>query len=308
MDDFTSALRRGLSGTVKSPVFIVAGLLAGVVTAIALIQYGPLGSTVSGTEPDMIETIVVLLASTVLPMFVMPFLLGGALGCAVAQSAGGSASWGLFMGSAKKHYMNLLMAGIGAWLVFYLLSLILLVLIVLGSVSVVLMMLLLVLGIVIMFIGLMFIEFYDISIVAGGADFLRSFGASIGFVRKHLPVVVPFFLIVVGLKLLVQLPLLTAYMLKGLTILTANMTYYENGTVNATLMNETVNSTALAMQSISFSAPSLAAIMLLQGLVQAVVFAFVVSYKAEFYQWARNLKKITDFDYDFSADAGLKNK
>jgi hypothetical protein len=41
----------------------------------------------------------------------------------------------------------------------------------------------------------------------------------------------------------------------------------------------------------------------LQILVQTVVFAFLISYKVEFYQWAKNYKKtkkITDFDYDFS--------
>lgn len=302
MDDFTSALRRGLSGTVKGPVLIVAGLLSGLITAITLIQYGPLDGIINSTQPDMIETIVVLGVSIVLPMFAMPFILGGALGCAVAQSAGGKSSWALFVESGKKHYLNLLMAGIAAWLVFYFLSLFMVVLIFIGSASPLLMLLLVLIGGLIMFLGLMFIEFYDISIVSGGADFVRSFGESIGFVRKHLPVVVPFFIILVGLKMLVQLPLLTAYLLKGIAIIAANLTYYDNGTVNTTLMNETVNSTTMALQSISFSAPSLVAIMLLQGLVQAVVFAFLVSYKAEFYQWAKNIKKITDFDYDFSAD------
>lgn len=306
MDDFTSALRRGFSGTVRSPVFIVAGLLSGLVAAIALIQYGPLGSIVSSTEPDMIETALVMGVTIVLPMFAMPFIIGGALGCAVVQSKGDKVSWGLFLESGKKHYMNLLLAGIGAWLVFYFLSLIMLVLIIFGSTSPLLMLLLAPIGAIGMFLGLMFIEFYDISIVGGGADFIRSFGASIGFVRKHMAIVVPFFIIVVALKMLVQLPLLTAYLLKGIAIIAANLTYFDNGTVNTTFMNETINSTTMAMQSISFSAPSLIAIMLLQGLVQAIVFAFLIPYKAEFYRWANGIRKITDFDYDFSADAEKK--
>ncbi|CAJ35673.1 DUF7847 domain-containing protein [Methanocella arvoryzae] len=302
MDDFTSALRRGLSGTVKSPVLIVAGLLSGLVMAVTLIQYGPLNSVVNSTQPDLIETILVLGVSTVLPMFAMPFILGGALGCAVAQSTGGKASWGLFFETGRKHYLNMLMAGIAAWLVYYFLSLLMIVLIIMGSASPLFMFLLVLIGGAALFFGLMFIEFYDISIVAGKVDFIRSFGESIGFVRKHVAIVIPFFIIVVALKTLVQLPLLTAYLLKGISIIAANLTYYDNGTVNSTLLNETVNSTTAALQTISFSAPSLLAIMLLQGLVQSIVFAFLISCKAEFYQWAKNIKKITDFDYDFSAD------
>lgn len=302
MDDFTKALRRGLSGTVKGPVLIVAGLLSGIITAITLIQYGPLNSML-GTQPELIVSFFVLLVSIVVPMFAMPFILGGALGCAVAQATGGPANWGIFLEAGKKNYLNLLMAGIGAWLIFYFLSLIVIVLIFVGSFSPLLMLLLVILGFAIMFTGLMFIEFYDIAIVADGADFARSFSKSIGFVRKHFVAVVPFFAIVAGLKLLAQLPLMTAYLLKGIGLIAANLSQYDNGTINSTLMNESLNSTALAMQSINFSVPSLLAIMLLQGLVQSIVFAFVVSYKAEFYGSRKNVKKITDFDYDFSSES-----
>jgi threonine/homoserine/homoserine lactone efflux protein len=51
------------------------------------------------------------------------------------------------------------------------------------------------------------------------------------------------------------------------------------------------------------STSSLIAIAALQILVQIVVFAFVISFKAEFWRWAKSYKaakKITDFDYDFS--------
>lgn len=301
MDDFTSALRKGLKGTVSSPVFIVAGLLSGIVSAISIIQYGPFTGFLAPENQDLAGMVLVLLTSIVVPLLTMAFITGGALGCAAAQARGENVSFGLFVREGKKHYLNLLWGGIGALIVFYFLAIVLLLLVGLGSVSAILLLLLSLGSLALMFAGLMAIEFYDIAIVADGLDFTRAFPASIGFVRKHLPRVIPFFLIVLLVKLLVELPLFTAILLKEMAAIAANLTYYDNGTINATGLNETLNSSATALQ-VGFSIPSLAAIMVLQGLVQAVVFAFLVCYKAEFYRWVKGLRKITDFDYDFSGE------
>jgi hypothetical protein len=77
-----------------------------------------------------------------------------------------------------------------------------------------------------------------------------------------------------------------------------NYSYYFNETANGTNMS-LLNTTQLASQVITFSVPSLIALGLMQVILHTIVFAFLVSYKAEFYRWAKSIKRITDFDYEF---------
>ena len=311
MDDFATVLKKGFTGMAKSPVLIVAGLASGIVTAIMLLQYSQPATEYLNGQWEWVVIVYMLVATFVLPAIILPFLIGGALGGAVAQASGGKASWGLFLKSGAKNYLNLLIAGIGAIIINLLLYSIYTEMIEFGYLAPILMLVVFVAGAVIWFAGLMFTEFYDIAIVADGADFIRAFPVSIEFVRRHLSTVVPFFVIVITAKILAQLPIYMAFMFKFMALVLANVTYDANGTINETSMNATIanmsminstNSTDLMLQVSHFSLPSIAFIALFQGLIQSIVFAFVVSYKAEFYQWVKNRRNITDFDYDFSAE------
>jgi len=291
-------------GAARSPIFIISGLFSGIIGAITLIQYSTLASA---SQSSSLQVIAVSSIPIIVSMLTMPFITGGALGCAVEQATGGGATWELFISSGKKYYMNLLIAWIMAWLASYLLWLLAAVLVMIGVMSsggamaMLLLLILLPISAMIMFVGLMFIEFYDIAIVADGVDFARAFGVSIGFVWKHLMIVVPFAIIITGVKILVWLPLVSALFMKYFLIVASNLSYYENGTVNTTAFNQSLNATAPGgMPVSSFGLPSLAAIMVLQMLIQSVAFAFITAYKAEFYKWRKGIRRITDFDYDFA--------
>ena len=151
----------------------------------------------------------------------------------------------------------------------------------------------------IVFVCLAAIEFYDIAIVAEGLDFVKGFTASVSFVRKHFRFALLFFAIVLVARFLVQLPVMCVIELKLMAGFFANNPDFFNNTTNATNMTA-VNLTEMASQAITLSVPSLLAIAVMQIILQTIVFAFVNSYKAEFYRWAKSFKRITDFDYEFT--------
>jgi len=303
MDDFISVLSRGAARASQGPVLITAGLAVGLIGALGLIQYSSWGADASSGTAGTAALLLVTAVTVVLPQLLLPFFLGGALGYAVEAADGGKPGWPTFVASGKRHYVSLFLAGIVAWLIFYLLALLLSLLIAVGTLALALLPLLALLGLAVMFIVLMFIEFYDIAIVADGADFLRAFPASAGFVSRHLRPVLPFFIIVIAAKVIVQLPLFSALFVRTVAELAANYSLYNSTLANGTFNETFANSTLMATQAAPFSPVALLAIALIQALAQAIAFAFLISYKAEFYHWARGIKKITDFDYDFSAES-----
>jgi hypothetical protein len=301
MDDFISVLKKGAAGAAKGAVLPVAGLAAGLINALGLVQYSPAGAAALNDTTSLVPLIAVTTMAVLLPLIVLPFLLGGALGYAVEAVSGGRPGWPAFVSSGKRHYVRLLAAGIVAWIIFYLLALMTTVLFAFGALAPALLPVVVILALAVMFVCLMLIEFYDISIVSEGTDFFRAFAASAGFASRHLSLVVPFFLIVAAAKVVAQLPIFTAIFVRTVAELAANFSYY-NGTANGTLNSTYANATLLAAQTAPFSLPALLGVAILQVLAQAVAFAFVVYYKAEFYRWVKGIKRITDFDYDFSQE------
>jgi len=298
MDDFVSVLRKGASGTGKGTVLLAAGLIIGLVGAIGLIQYTDYGQALISDTAAILPSLLVITLTTVLPLVVTPYLLGGALGYAVRMASGGKPGWPEFFASARKHYPKLFFAGIIAYVIYMILGIVIVGVIFLGTAGSLIFCGLALPVVLFVFVCLMAIEFYDIIIVSENADFMKSFTASIGFVRKHFKVVLPFFLIAVAARILVMVPMFMANELKIMAELVANYSYYINETANSTNLT-TVNMTQLADQINTFSVPSLLAIAALQVILQTLVFAFLISYKAEFYRWAKSIKNITDFDYEF---------
>lgn len=294
MDDFLTVLRKGAVGTGKGPVLVAAGLVVALLSAIGLVQYTDFGQAlISDTADLLLPSLLVVTLTTVLPLVVTPYVLGGALGYALAQSSGDRPGWKTFFAAARAHYTNLFFAGIIAYILY---AILLLALVFTASTSV--LCCLLPVAALVVFVILMAIEFYDIVIVAEGADFIKCFSASVAFVRKNFRVVVPFFIIAIIARFLVQLPIICATELKFMAEFFNNYSYYFNETANGTNMS-LLNTTQLASQVITFSVPSLLALGLMQVILHTIVFAFLVSYKAEFYRWAKSIKRITDFDYEF---------
>ena len=297
MDDFASVLRKGLAGAGKGTVLLAAGFAAGLVGAAALLNYAdiPAGS---------LATVGLWGLVVLMPQVVLPFITGGALGYALEAASGGSPGRGVFFASARRHYFSLLIAGLFIFFAMMLLNSPAAFLEEAGIADISLICMVDVTAFVLLFVVLMFLEFYDVIIVAEGVGFGQGLAMSVDFVRKHLPTVVPFFIIVLVAKFLVQLPSMTAIMLRYVSYVAANYSLYANDTANGTLNSSYLNDTLAAM-STPFSAPSLISIAVLQVLVQTIVFAFLYSYKAHFYLWLKNrkaAKKITDFDYDFSQE------
>jgi hypothetical protein len=291
MDDFGSVLRKGLAGAGKGAPLLAAGLIAGLAYAIGLFN------TVDVTTADTPSILVSALISFI-PLVVVPYVTGGALGYALEASAGGNPGWPTFFASARKHYSSLFLAGIAIFLLFNLALLSL----ISGSVDVVLLCMTGLFTLFALFLALMFLEFYDVAIVSGDLGTVDGLRASFTFVRKNLLRVLPFFLIVLFAKLLVQLPLFFTETLRMAAVIGDNYSLFFNNTTNGTL-NETFLNATLAAQATPMGTPSLIAVAVLQILVQMIVFAFVISYKVEFWRWAGSFKaakKITDFDYDFS--------
>jgi|AGTN01.2.fsa_nt_gi hypothetical protein len=288
MDDFASVLRKGLAGAGKGAPILTAGLIAGLVYAIGLFYSVDLTSVDVATS--LISTLI-----TFIPLIVIPYVVGGALGYALEASSGGDPGWPTFFASARKHYASLFFAGIAIYLLFNLAAIVL----VAGAIDVILLCTVFLLTIIALLAVLMFLEFYDIAIVSGDMSAMEGLRASVAFVQKNLRRVIPFFLIVLISKALIMIPLYTAEALRVVADIAANYQWYFNNTttgeVNMTYLNSTIAAGATPM-----SAPMLTIVAVLQILLQMIVFSFVISYKVEFWRWGKSIKSITDFDYDFS--------
>ena len=298
MVDFVSVLKRGASRTGKGPVLLAAGFVAAMVSATDLLQYTEYGQALYTDTADVLQLLLYVTLTIVLPLLVIPYVLGGALGYAVEMASGGKPGWPTFFASARKHYLNLFFAGIIAYVIYQIMGIILVNVLFLGMAGSLILCGIALPVILLAFVCAMAIEFYDIAIVSENLDFMKGFSASVGFVRKHFRMVLPFFIIVLVSRLLVMVPMFMANELKILAELIANYSYYFNETANATNLTS-ANMTQLSAQINTFSVPSLLAIGALQVIMYTIVFAFVISYKAEFYRWAKNIKNITDFDYKF---------
>jgi hypothetical protein len=207
MDDFASVLKKGLTGAGKGTVLIAAGLMSGIVYSIGLFN------TFDVTSPDM-STVLMGILLTLIPLIVIPFVTGGALGYALEASAGGKPGWSTFFASARRHYFSLFFAGIAILAVSTLLSYPGALLIISGAGDVSLLCMAELFTFIALFIVLMFLEFYDVAIVSESLGALDGLRASFAFVRNNLRRVLPFFLIVLMAKLLVQLPLFAAETLR----------------------------------------------------------------------------------------------
>jgi preprotein translocase subunit Sss1 len=175
MDDFVSVLRKGASGTGKGPVLLAAGLMAALVSAIGLIQYTEYGQALLSDTADFLPSLLLLTLTTVLPLVVTPYLLGGALGYAVRMASGDKPGWPEFFASARKHYMNLFFAGIIAYLIYMILGVVIVGVIYLGTAGSLIFCGLALPVVLFVFVCLMTIEFYDIAIVSENVGFMKSF-------------------------------------------------------------------------------------------------------------------------------------
>lgn len=307
--DFGSILKRAIKGTLNNPVLIAAGFLTSLLAAPGLLIYGQLNYD--------LKSIASLYSTFIYYIVILPFFTGGMLGYALEYTKTGSSSVSTFLKSAVKNYLKLAMAGVISFIVFYvcMLLVVLLPVIALGMGEGFLFLVLSLLSYVIFFVIVMLIEFYDIDIVEKGSGIIDSYKNSIALVRANLIPAILFFTIVIVAKILVTLPSYSA-ILPGMMAEYSNMTIDGvNGSVNTTL-NSTLNSTidVASNASLSLDLPSIATdallgIILLQVVIQTVVFAFVAVYKSEFYLAhkdgavaATKKKKITDFDYDFSEE------
>ncbi len=293
MDDFASVLRKGFAGAGKGAPLLAAGLIVALVYAVGL--FNNVDVTTADTPTILLSAIV-----SFLPLVVVPYVTGGALGYALEMSAGGKPGWPTFFESARKHYFSLFFAGFIIFLIFN----IALLLMIAGAVDVILLCMTFLFAIVALLAILMFLEFYDVAIVSENLGAMDGLRASFAFVRKNLGRVLPFFLIVLVAKCIVQLPLYVVDTLRMVAVLGDNYSLFFNNTTTGTL-NETFLNTTIAAQATPLSTPSLIAVAVLQILLQIIVFAFVISFKVEFWRWAKTYKtakKITDFDYDFSQE------
>jgi hypothetical protein len=311
MDDFISVLRKGLAGLGKGPVLIVAGFVAATVGAVGLIQFTGPGSAMLSDTAGTLPVIAMMVLVIVLPLVVLPFVLGGALGHAIGRAAGGSPGWPEFFAAARKSYRSLFFGGLIAFIVTTILGMIaasVMYMSLAGSLAICAVTLP---ALLLVFICLMAIEFYDIAIVAEGVDHFKGFAASVDFVRKHAKVVVPYFIIVLLVKGLITLPLTSASFVRMTAEIASNYSYVYNDTANMTLNMTYINDVLVPSQNAPYGLSSVLLIAVLQIAIQAIIFAFVVSYKAEFYRWAGGIKpkkKITDFDYDFSEENSVNDK
>jgi hypothetical protein len=300
MDDFVSIFMKSLKALGKSPVLLLAGFAVGVLALPLLAGYGGLGETIRSVGVDFSQLLV--------PLVILPFITGGALGYAVEVREKGSSSLNTFISSAARYYPKMLVCGIIAFTVYYFLLTGILVFLLAGTIDPFLGSMLGFLTLALTFFILMSIEFYDISIVTEGSGIIAAFKNSIDFARKNLWTVVAFFVLALVLKALIQLPL--TFGMAG-TMMT-NETYYNallaasNVSVNATnsslaASNSSINMTSLlSMDTITMSPAALGAVAVFQVLLQGFVFALLALFKADLYLTVKNRKRITDFDYDFS--------
>lgn len=289
-DDFFSILQKSIKLLSNGPVLLLAGILLGILSLPGLAVYGKLDLLLQYLESGYM--------AMVLPLLIMPFFIGGALGYVLEVRQKNSSSMKTFIDSGVKHYPRLLVAGVVAFLAYYFLMFTLILAMGIFLVSPLIGILPLLGSGVLAFLALMAIEFYDIAVVADGASVRQAFSKSIAFARRNLVQVVFFFVIIIIAKYLVQIPQTAGVTGEYLTNSTyMNMTSSLNSSLNTTL-NSTL--TAALSTPVTFSATSFLMVAILQVIIQSVVFAFVIFYKAEFYLAVRDRKKITDFDYDFA--------
>ncbi|HTY90454.1 MAG TPA: hypothetical protein VMC84_04690 [Methanocella sp.] len=299
MEDIFSLFGKSLKEMGKSPVLLIAGFVVGALALPLLAGYGETSETIRSIAVDFSQFFV--------PLLILPFIGGGALGYAIEVREKGASSPSTFIASATKYYPKMIMGGIIAFIVYYIITA--------GSLMFVLAGLMAdpflgsmlgFLAVALAFLILMAIEFYDISIVADNAGVIAAFQNSIDFTRRNLARVVVFFIIVLVFKALIQMPL--SFGMAGAMM--ANDTYYNalmaasnasfnNSTAAAT--NSTLNLTSLlSMESFTLSPVALAVVGFFQVLLQGFVFALLTLFKTEVYLTTKNRRKITDFDYDFS--------
>jgi hypothetical protein len=283
-DDFFSILRKSVKELSYSPVLLLAGLLVGILSLPGLAPYTQLGVTVQALASDYMIIL--------MPLLIMPFITGGALGYALELREKKSSSLATFIESGKKYYMKLILAGIIGFLIYYFLLMSLIV-VVLGffMADPIIGGLLFIASAALVFLCLMVIEFYDIAIVANGATVRQSFSNSIEFARRNWAYTIGFFIIIILAKFLVQMPLMFRMVGEFVT----NPAY-----LNMTSLNATMNSTLTT--PVTFGAPSLIMVAILQVILQGFVLAFITIYKTEFFLTVKSRKRITDFDYDFVED------
>lgn len=303
MDNFFSLFGKSMKELGKSPALLLAGFIVGVLSLPLLAGYGGLGETVRSIAVDFSQLLV--------PLLLMPFITGGALGYALEVREKGSSSVSTFIASATKNYPKMLVGGIIAFVVYYFLLTGITVFLLAGTtVDPFLGSILGFLMVGLTFFVLMSIEFYDIDIVSKGSGIMAAFRNSMDFARKNLLTAAGFFILAVVLKALTQLPL--SFGLAGAMM--TNETYYNalmaasNSSLNATngtmaAANSSINMTTLLnMSPVTLSPEALAVVGIFQVLIQGFVFALLVLFKANLYLVVRNRKKITDFDYDFSEE------
>ncbi len=293
MDDFISIILKSVKGLSASPILLLAGFAVGVLSLSNLISYG--------SFDEIVKTIASDYTMLLLPLLVTPFFTGGALGYAVEVREKGSSSLSTFIGAGVKNYVRMLMAAIIAFVAFYIFMAGVLMFLLTGGLGDPLTGSLLgSLTLALMFLCLMAIEFYDISIVAEGSGVIKAFRNSIDFVKRNLLSAAGFFLIVLFLKLLLQVPL--SFGLAGAMM--ANQTYFDAlmNASNATAANSSaLNMTSvLSMGPVPLGTGGIVTVAIFQVILQGFVFAFLALYKAEFFLTVKGRRKITDFDYDFS--------
>lgn len=297
MDNVLSLFGKSMKEMGKSPVLLAAGFAVGVLSLPLLAGYGDIGETVRSLAVDFSQLFV--------PLLVLPFIGGGAIGYAVEVREKGSSGLSAFVASGVKHYPRMIMGGVIAFIVYYFLTA--------GSVLFALVGIMAdpflgsALGFIAMalaFFILMAIEFYDAAIVARGLGVIAAFRDSVDFARKNLATVAVFFLIVLVLKALVQVPLsfgLAGAMMANETYYSALMAASNSSLANGTAVNGTLDLASLmTADTVRLGAGALATVGVFQVLVQGFVYALLTLFKVEVYLTTTSRKKITDFDYDFS--------
>ncbi len=297
MDDFISIIRKSVKELSSSPALLIAGFAVGALSLANLIGYGRFDEVTKAIASDF--------TMLLLPLLVMPFFTGGALGYAAEVRNSGASSLSAFIGSGMKNYVRMLMAGIIAFIAYYFfIAGVGLFLLVGGLGDPFTGSILGMLTLALTFLCLMAIEFYDVSIVAEGSGVVTAFRNSVDFVKRNLAAATGFFLIVLALKFLLQAPL--SFGLAGAMM--ANQTYYNalmsasNASMNATSATALNMTSLLEMGPVPIGTGGLITVAAFQVILQGFAFAFLALYKTEFYLSIKSRRKITDFDYDFSRE------
>jgi hypothetical protein len=285
MDNLLSIFGKSLKGLEKSPVLFIMGTALGILSIPALAGFGQFDDNVKN---------IAYYYTIFSPLLLLPFFTGGALGCAIEARSKGSSGMSTFISSAIKNYPKLFVAGLIAFIIFWITDLALYPFG--GSViDPVADSLISTLIMVLTFFVLMAIELYDIGIVADGLGILASFNNSVEFVRRNMTSVISFFIVILILKGVVQMEVPMSFGMVGSVM--SNSTYY----AALTNPNSSLNYTAVMgmMSTVTLSLPVLIVTGIFQAIIQGLIFAFLALFKTEFYLTVKDQKNITDFDYQF---------